>query len=50
VTSSAAAAKSLADITDERQLPLSYLAALIVLFLFIVGERVFYSQVGCALV
>jgi hypothetical protein len=37
--------KTLADITDERQLPISYLAALITLFLFMVGERVFYSQV-----
>ena len=36
----------LADITGERQLPLSYLGALITLFLFMVGERVFYSQVG----
>lgn len=39
------ASKTLADITDERQLPISYLAALITLFLFMVGERVFYSQV-----
>lgn len=42
VTSSRA--RTLADITDERQLPLSYLSALIALFLFMVAERVFYSQ------
>jgi hypothetical protein len=44
------AAKTLADITDERQLPIGYLAALITLFLFMVGERVFYSQVGVAMI
>ncbi len=42
----ASSTKTLADITDERQLPLGYLAALITLFLFMVAERVFYSQVG----
>lgn len=41
----ASASKSLADITDERQLPLGYLGALITLFLFMVAGRVFYSRV-----
>ena len=42
---SSSASKTLADITDERQLPLGYLTALITLFLIMVGDRVFYSQV-----
>lgn len=37
------AAQTLADITDEKQLPWDYLSALIVLFLIMVCDRVFYA-------
>lgn len=36
-------AQSLADITDERVVPVDYLGILILLFLFMVLDRLFYT-------
>ena len=36
-------ARSLQDISDERVVPLDYLLSLIVLFMFLVLDRVFYT-------
>lgn len=40
-------ARPLSDITDERVVPLDYLATLMVLFIFMVLDRLFYSLGLC---
>ena len=42
-----ASARTLADISDERVVPVDYLVALIVLFLLMVLDRLVYSRGNC---
>ncbi len=42
-----ASARTLADISDERVVPVDYLIVLIVLFLLMVFDRLFYTLGQC---